>query len=724
MNNRPHAGPYMLIDSDWIAKARELKKKDPCFRAIARELKRRCDEMSDRRSPRFFDVDDLDSFWWRTRIGTKQLIVATWDLAMAGVYFGAEQYRAFAAKILLNLAANNMAEKGSGTCYGSPFKGWAQGALDTGHAAEGLGMSFDLLSPHFSADQAHAVGTYLLKFIQAADKFIDFKAGAHELNFQNVPMICRLGTGVLALALEKGGLLEGRKYADAARFSALEYLERGGHEEGILPEGSMYGFACLKHIAVLGSVLKHRGDGAIWASSAWDRILEAYASQIIPGEGMPNPWNDCYPPRITSWLLDAARHRRSGLARWLWETMVRPLGDARWDAPGPWDSMRAPWWNALLPHAIASYDPSVRPRSPAECGVRKRRHFVNRGIYDDRTGWGKDDWYLTVACLPDIRWRNRQSRLHAQADRGHFSLYALGEQFAVDNGYGIEFPSGSTQVIRFGCTGEAHNVPEIGGEMQTISPYAQGFREIIQDGWARLARMEFAECYTNCVRASRTIVIAPDKKGFPLYIAVCDCVVPRIASPTAFSLLLHTHEKNKVRVIDRETADLAGGLTGNRCGVFMMGTNPGRLAVESFLGHPRLRYQNQGSALYALTLLAPYLKGEKAPVFERSPADGAGNGFAVRLRFREASDTLILCSKEQVAALGYESDAGLAIVREQPDERVLVLEGTSLTKGGQPIFSAEKRMIFCGRPQSRGIIRRTAPKAPGSRMSRQGKARR
>ncbi len=685
------------MDADWIAGARELERNDNVFRAIAQELKRRCDEVLDRRSPRFFDADDLDSFWWRTRIGTKQLIVATWDLAMAGVYFGEERYSGLAAKMLLNLAGNNMAEKARGTCYSYLFKNWMQQPLDTGHAAESLGMSFDLLQSYLSRDQVQTVGNYLKKFIEAEDKFIDSDGGAQRLNFQNIPMIGRFGAGVLAMALEKAGLLEARKHVETARFAALQYLEQGGHEEGILPEGPMYGCACLKHIAVLGTILKRRGDAAIWESSAWDRIVEAYASQIIPGEGMPNPWNDCYPPRITSWLLDAARQRRNGLAFWLWKTMVRPLGDARWDAPVPWNDIRAPWWNALLPHALISYDPSVKPCSPAESNLPLRRHFVNRGIYDDRTGWGEDDWYLTMTCLPDARWRNRRGGLHNQADRGHFSLYALGEQLAIDNGYGNEVLSGSTEVIRFGATGEAHNVPEINGEMQQRCLYAQGFRELLTDGWARLARMEFAECYSNCARASRTVVLVPDNNGCPLYVAVYDCVIPRVATSMTFGLLLHTHEKNEIHIIDRETADLVGGCKGNRCRVVMSAIRPGRLTLDRFLGHPRLRYQNQGASLYAITLLAPYLKEEEAPVFERSPSDNDA-GLAIRLRFRGVTDALILCSEGQVAAFGYESDASLAIVREQPAGCAMVLEGTCLKKDGQVIFSGDKRITFCGQP--------------------------
>lgn len=684
---------YLLAGREWFNTARELEKKDKVFRILAKELKRRCDEMFNPDRPRFFDPDDLDSFWWRTRVGTKQLVVATMDLAMAGVYFGEEKYSGLAARMLVNLAENNMAEKARGTCYSYRFENWMQQPLDTGHASEALGISFDLLRTFLTREQSRKIGDYLKKFIAAEEKFISEEGGAKQVVLGNIPMIGRLGGGVLAMSLEKEGLLDAKKFIDLSLFAAMEYLERGGHEEGILPEGPMYGFACLKHIAVLGTVLARRGEDSIWKSSAWDTIVKAYASQTIPSEGTPNPWNDCYPVRITSWLLAVAHYRRNRLARWLWESMVQPEGGRRWDAPVPVHDVRAPWWNALLPHAMVCYDPSVRPSSPEESSVPMKRHFVNRGIYDDRSGWDKNDWYLTATCLGDGRWRNRRGYLHGQADRGHFGLHALGEQFAIDSGYGTEILSGTTEVIRLGYTGEAHNVPEIGGEMQqrpvTIT---EGFREILTSGWVRVARMEFAGCYENCVRASRTIMIVTGENNLPIYTAIHDCVIPRRAIST-FGLLLHTHEKNRVSLIDRETADMKGGNTGNRCRVFVTAMRPGCLALDKFLGHPRLRYRSQGEDLHAVTILAPYPGEEPAPVIERSSyhADDAGSGFTVRLRMNGAEDILMLCREGGLAAFDCETDADFTIVRKADKPKICVVDGTRLIINDKPVFSAEQR---------------------------------
>ena len=72
---------YLLIDTDWFGRARGLLEEDQVFEAMASELRRRCDELSEEDSLKYLDPDDLRSRWWKSRMGSKQLVVAVWDLA-------------------------------------------------------------------------------------------------------------------------------------------------------------------------------------------------------------------------------------------------------------------------------------------------------------------------------------------------------------------------------------------------------------------------------------------------------------------------------------------------------------------------------------------------------------------------------------------------------------------------------------------------------------------
>jgi len=705
MNGTPKS-PSLLIDSEWPGWAQGLQEQDEVFAAMAAELRRRCDALLDPGGPMYLDWDNLESPWWKTRMGAKQLVVSVWDLAMAANLFGDTRYSQLAVNVLKTLVEHNMAENSGGTCYGSPYKTWFAQPLDSGHASESLGVSLDLLLPFLDDEEAQAIGRYLKRFLDKLEEMLVDSVSQERPSLQNIPMIGKFSMGAMAAALEKLGIVESDKYLAISKRAGLQYLEGGGPDEGILGEGPMYGFACLKHIAVVGAVLHRRGDPAVFKSDAWDEIVDAYASQTIPCDGTPNPLNDCYPVRISSWLLAVARYRKNGLARWLWESIVQPLGEARWDPPVRRGDIRAPWWNGLVPHALASYDPEVSPINPAGRGIRQRRLFEVRGVLDERSGWEEDDWYLTVTCCRDYRWRSRVGGLHQQADRGHFSLYALGEQFAIDNGYGNEVQSGSTEVIRFGSTGEAHSVPEINGAMQKKSDTCSGFAQVVQGSWALLASMDYPECYDGCSQVTRTVVAVPDREGQPLYVVVHDWIRPRVqpwaaGSAITYGLLLHTHEANDVELIDRETADLIGGRKGNRCRAVMTSSRPGRFMLDEFLGHPRLRFQNQGRNLHAVTVLAPYRKDEAAPVFERSDPDN-DDGFAARLSFRGIEDRLILCAGGSLSEWGLEGDAALGLVREGEPPQVVVVDGTFLVRDGVTLFESAKRTTYVGeaRPEA------------------------
>ena len=689
---------FLLVDAGWFDHARELAGRDEVFAALSGELRRRCDELMDPAGPKHLEPENLDSTWWKTRMGAKQLIVAVWDLATAAHLHQQTRYADLALRVLRVLVEHNMAENSGGTCYGRPYQTWMAQSLDAGHAAESLGVALDLLMPFMDADQTRRTAEYLARFIDALRRFQAESGDDACANLQNIPMIGRFGMGVLAAALERAGTGSADDALRVSRHACLRYLDGGGHEEGLLGEGPMYGFACLKHIAVTGTVLLRRGDDAVWASDAWDRIVEAYASQVIPCDGTINPMNDCYPVRLTSWLLAVAKYRRNPLARWLWETVVQPLGAGRWDAPVPWDHIHAPWWNALTPHALVSYDPEVAPCPPDACGVRQVRYFPVRGLLDQRTGWGEDDGFLTITCCPDVRWRSRQGGQHIQADRGHFSLFALGKRFLIDNGYGNETPSGSTEVIRFGATGEAHSVPEIDGAMQAKRTLASGFRDVRLDGWATVATMDFHECYDACSLARRAVIVVPDEGGTPLYVAIHDRVQMVDTAAHVFGLLFQVDPEAEARLLDRETVDLVGGHRGHGCRVITTSNRPGRFMVDRFLGHPRLRFQCQWHSLHALTLLIPWRRDEDAPVFERTEADH-DPGFAARLRFRGMEDTLFLSAGGRLTVRGLDTDAPFGLIRDGRTQRIVIIEGTSLVRNGLPLFTAPHRTDYVGPTQ-------------------------
>lgn len=689
----PDADPedFLLVPADWSDGARALMEEDRTFAAIGAELRRRCDELSDPNAPKYLNPDDLESRWWKSRIGNKQLVVAVWDLAMAANVFAAPAYAEKAVRILDLLVEHNMAENSGGSCYGRPYKNWF-GGLDASHASESLGIALALLAPHLDEPHGRTIAAYLARLVESLAERNAALDDDDRPVLINATVMGKVGEGEGALALARWGVIEIEPHLARARRAALQYLDEGGHEDGILVEGPMYGFACLKHISILGAMLAQRGDPGIWESDGWDRIVAAYASQMIPCDGTLNMLNDGYPPRLTSWLLAAARHRRNGLARWLWERIVQPLGERRWDAPVAWDHIGAPWWNGLAPHAMMSYDPDVGPQAPDAKGLAPTRHFAVRGVVDVRTGWEEGDFFLTMTCCPDIRWRNRVHRQHAQAGRGHFSLYALGERFLTDVGYGNEVLSGSTEVLRLGHTGEAHSVPEVNGAMQRCTTLAEGFSDVMLESWAPLARMQFAACYEHCQQASRTIAVVPDASGAPLYVVVHD-FMSLAPGGTTLSSLFQVDAGSTEQIVEREIVDLTGERLGNRCRLITSANRPGRFMADEFAGHPRLRFQFQDSSLNTISLLVPYRADEEPPVFRRGPADN-NPGFVGSLAFRGVSDLLVLSVVDGLAGDGLQTDAAFALVRRGDPPRLIVVDGSKVSLDGQVLLDEPRRGVY------------------------------
>ena len=681
---------YLLVDADWFDHARKLQEEDQVFGAMASALRRRCDELFERSSPKYLDPDDLQTRWWKSRMGAKQFVVAVWDLAMAGNLFTEPKYTDKAIRVLDNLVEHNMAENSGSSCYGRPYKRWFSD-LDASHSLESLGLALDLLAPQLEPAHGRTVAQYLLRLLEFLIEQNATRGDEDRPILINANVMGKLGTGEGAIALERWGLVDASPHVAYAREAAVQYLEEGGHEDGLLIEGPMYGFACLKHISMLGAMLARRGDAGLWDREGWDRLVEAYCSQMIPGDGTLNMLNDCYPPRLTSWLLAVAKHRRNGLARWLWEKVVQPLGERRWDAPVAWDDIRAPWWNGYVPHAMMSYDPTVEPIAPAQANLSPKRHFVVRGVLDIRDGWDEDDFFVTMTCCPDIRWRNRVHRQHAQADRGHFSFYALGERFLIDVGYGNQVMSGSTEVLRLGHTGEAHSVPTIDGSMQKCTTLAGGFHDVLLDGWAPLARMEFGACYEHCLQAFRTIAVVPDAEGQPLYLVVHDFMSLQPGG-TTLSSLFQVDAAATVQIVEREVVDLIGGRKGNRCRLITTANRPGQFLADEFAGHPRLRFLFQDASLNTVSILVPYRKDEAPPVFRRTEAD-SNDGFVASLAFRGVSDRLALNVVDKLSGEGLETDASLALARQGDPPHFIVVDGSRLVMDGEVLLNAPQRSV-------------------------------
>lgn len=140
-------------------------------------------------------------------------------------------------------------------------------------------------------------------------------------------------------------------------------------------------------------------------------------------------------PTYLAWLMTALKDDPGGrddVAYWLLQKSTRWFSNARW--------REALWVNDAY-----SGPPPLAPAAPLTLPLS--RFFKAHNLANFRSGaWDGPNTDWALFSLPAGPY---QAAEHTQADRGSFTFYALGQEFAIDNGY----PSFGT----LGVTTAAHN---------------------------------------------------------------------------------------------------------------------------------------------------------------------------------------------------------------------------------------------------------------------------
>ena len=660
---------------------------DPILRALRTHLRGECEEHLTPGAPEYIDVDERQAEWWTTRMGGKRLPRAIEHLAVGGLVLE-ERYTDAARNLFRVLVEHRIVEHAAGTNYGRPYRTWRDNPLDAGSASLSLAISFDLLRPSMSPEEASETGRYLVPFV---DYLLENPPDPEEAKPDwNIACIGFVGLGLLALCLRSAELLDEDRAAravEAGKHRALLFLEKGHDGDGAFFEGPGYGAGTLHYLAPFAWALARCGDRSLVEHEGWLHIMEGFAYELVPGTGKLNPLNDCNEVSNIDWLALIATEHRSGLAQWVWQKIVDPFGSPTYEPPNA-------FWTALVTRYLLFYDPTVEPEPPERSGLPTVKYFRNRGLVDVRTGWDDEDLLLSFIC--DVF----PSGGHRQADRNHFALHALGESFAIDSGYGTEGLSGTTEVLRLGALGEAHNLPLVHGEMQRRVPGpSDGIRRADLDASIPYIQAEAGESYPSAECFTRRLVYLPSDNGDPGCVVVADILTFRETDRLLLSWLLHTDLSNAIH-LTRDRITLTGGRKGHHCDVHIVTPWPGRWRQETFVGHPRLRYDWFWNPLLCLIVLAPY-RAEDAP--PEIVAQGSPDGCAVRIRRGGLTDTVLsalpgrtLVVDGAETELPIETDAELALLRARNGriKEHFLAAGTYLTAHGQPLIAQRTPVDF------------------------------
>lgn len=644
---------------------------DELTRSMTSHLGRECERLVNPGSDGYIDYRERRSEWWAARAGGRILPSAIERLAAGGILVD-PRYGETATAILQTIVEHCIVEECGGTNYGRPYHTWRDNPLDAGASSHALAIGLDLLRPTLGPVEQESFGQYLVPFV---DYVLESPPDPEEARPDwNIALIGYVGTALLALVLRGiGALDEGRcsESVSRARRRALLFAEKGHDGDGAFFEGPAYGSASVHYAVLLAHALARLGDRELVEDRRLGQMVGGLLHELIPGTGQVNPLNDCGDSINVSWVPLVAAEQGSGLAQWLWQRVMGWPADA---GAEPFD------WTDSVTRYLLYTNPSLAPVSPDHAGEPRTRHFAGRGLVDVRTGWDRADGFLSFLC--DVY----PAGGHRQADRNHFAFHALGESFAIDSGYGLERLPDTTEVLRRGALGDAHNLPLVHGRMQVRGPVSGDgiVREDLDSPWA-YAEAEAGRSYAPGWSFRRRVLCLPGPEGGIGCVVVADRMSFDGTEPRPMlTWLLHTAEGNGVE-LERDRLSIVGGRCGNRCEVLMVTPWPGRWQAEDYLGHPRLRYDWFWKDLLCLVVLAPHFAGDDPPSMV---AAGAETGCAVAIDFGAVRYTIAAAAAGGEMTLDQvTSDAELAMVcrRNGDVDGYLLSGGTRLSLYDSPL---------------------------------------
>ena len=312
-----------------------------------------------------------------------------------------------------------------------------------GDIMRGLAMGCDLLSECLDDSQrrlvAAASADYLDSFIK---EFNDPKAWWYKVH--NYNGVNGGAAGCLALTMRNA-------YPDRADAWVAEcvkiikrWLGTGFDADGAYLEGVSYSSYGLSNTILFADALRRSGKGNLFDHPTFRRLLEFYAMSLLPGERVYDARNDSPYAGLNAILLKLAEVNNNGLYRWLWD-----------NSGSDTSFLRILWENNV---------PAI---DPIAAGIPTAEHFRGRGLCIWRTGWTSNDVMFSIEAGPYY------PTTHNQGDKGHFTLYGLGQRWATDPGYANEHgPEGRGQTV-------AHSCVLIDGKGQALSGAGWGTSGVI-----------------------------------------------------------------------------------------------------------------------------------------------------------------------------------------------------------------------------------------------------
>jgi hypothetical protein len=366
---------------------------------------------------------------------------------------GKEKYRQQAIRLLLSGLDENIER----AVKGSLMEGVR------GDMMRALALGLDMFSPAMTPEQRAPIVAAAKGYID--DLRLDYNNPGSKWHTtrksHNFSGVCGGALGMLAIALREDFPDQSREWIDLGERIILDWFATAFDDQGAYGEGILYMQYGISNSLMFADAIYRLEKRRTIIDHPRQRMIPYFmAMQILPGEAAYEARNDSlYEARVgrsggsgaPALLLQASGFNDAKpvdlLASWLWaQSQVRDK-----------NSMMLAWHRQGVEYLGAKL-PGPASVIPSPYG----NHFKGRGLCVWRTGWTRDDTYFAIEAGP------YKPISHNQADKGHFTLYGLGQRWAVDVGYGNNRdPDGRCQTV-------AHSCVLIDGKGQALSGAALG----------------------------------------------------------------------------------------------------------------------------------------------------------------------------------------------------------------------------------------------------------